>query len=68
MRRVLVGLAVFAGLALSACGPKATNPPEGCRGHGGVAGDPGAIDRGDATNSEKVIACKDGTLVHVHYN
>lgn len=67
MRKLLLaGLCAAAVTAGCDAGPKDVNPPEGCRGHGGVV-KYGPLPENDATNSEKFVACEDGTIVKLHY-
>lgn len=55
---VITALFLLAGFFGAGCNN--TDPPEGCRGHGGVA----EFGR-DATNGHVPFACKDGTVGRV---
>lgn len=57
-RRIIVVTVAVLSLALGAC--SSVSPEEGCRGHGGVS----HINE-DATNSQLVGWCKDGTIFKV---
>lgn len=59
-RAAAVLLLMLTGIAIG-CG-NATDPAEGCRGHGGLAHPIGH----DATNSAVPFDCKDGTVGKLH--
>lgn len=60
MKKIIYIVIASGVLLISACGSP-SDPPEGCKGHGGVQ----EIGR-DATNSKVPFACKDGTVGRIH--